>query len=423
MEIITCLAKSGHYTTCTLHSISLGPLTGGRLVSEKSSMELSDLSPEIMKKFNSVCERFEAVWRGKTRPRIEDFLSEDHQGYYPNLVRELIRLEVDYRRRAGDVPRPEEYAQRFPDIEISWLGYVCFLNANFSSGEKETAEHIQKTPLQSDDNLPIQSLTRYQVKKIIGKGGFGQVYLAYDDQLQRHVAIKVPHRRLVTRPEDAKAYLAEARIVAGLDHPNIVPVHDVGSTKDCPFFIVSKFIEGSTLASEDQGQPVTSNGSSPPDCDIGRNVTLCPCAKELFIGTSSRATSYSTPAGKPYVADFGLALKEEDVGQWAEVCRHARLHESRASSWRRTSCRWPQRHLQPRRRLLRVAHWAPTVPCRISQDELLEQITSLEARPPRQWVDTIPNELERICLKALSKRASERYTTGKDMADDLRHFL
>src|SRR5262249_21584547 len=46
-----------------------------------------------------------------------------------------------------------------------------------------------------------------------------------------------------------------------------------------------------------------------------------------------------------------------------------------------------------------------------------------EARPPRQWDDTIPKELERICLKALSKRASERYTTAKDMGDDLRHFL
>ena len=47
----------------------------------------------------------------------------------------------------------------------------------------------------------------------------------------------------------------------------------------------------------------------------------------------------------------------------------------------------------------------------------------METRPPRQWDDSIPKELERICLKALSKRASERYTTAKDMADDLRHFL
>ena len=53
----------------------------------------------------------------------------------------------------------------------------------------------------------------------------------------------------------------------------------------------------------------------------------------------------------------------------------------------------------------------------------MEQITTTEPRPPRQIDDTIPKELERICLKALSKRASERYTTAKDMAEDLRVFL
>ena len=55
--------------------------------------------------------------------------------------------------------------------------------------------------------------------------------------------------------------------------------------------------------------------------------------------------------------------------------------------------------------------------------ELMEQVTSFEPRPPRQYDDHIPKELDRICLKALSKRASERYSTAKDMADDLRQFL
>src|SRR5262249_28074808 len=55
--------------------------------------------------------------------------------------------------------------------------------------------------------------------------------------------------------------------------------------------------------------------------------------------------------------------------------------------------------------------------------ELLEQIGSVEPRPPRQVDDALPKELERICLKALAKRATERYPTGLDLADDLRHFL
>src|SRR5215813_11884930 len=89
---------------------------------------------------------------------------------------------------------------------------------------------------------------RFRIERVLGQGGFGLVYLAHDEQLQRLVAIKVPHPERVAQPEDAAAYLAEARTVANLDHPNIVPVYDVGSTEDCPCFVVSKFIAGSTLA-------------------------------------------------------------------------------------------------------------------------------------------------------------------------------
>src|SRR5262245_47408101 len=87
---------------------------------------------------------------------------------------------------------------------------------------------------------------RYRVERLLGTGGFGRVFLAHDDQLQRLVAIKVPHRTLVSRPQDAGPYLAEARTVALLDHPHIVPVFDVGGTDNCPFFFVSKYVEGTT---------------------------------------------------------------------------------------------------------------------------------------------------------------------------------
>src|SRR5262249_42508947 len=93
-----------------------------------------------------------------------------------------------------------------------------------------------------------ERIGRYPIVRLLGRGGFGCVYLAQDEVLERYVAIKVPHRRLITRYEDAEPYLAEARIVAKLDdHPNIVRVLDVGSTDDFPCFVVSKFIDGSTL--------------------------------------------------------------------------------------------------------------------------------------------------------------------------------
>ena len=58
-----------------------------------------------------------------------------------------------------------------------------------------------------------------------------------------------------------------------------------------------------------------------------------------------------------------------------------------------------------------------------SQAELMEQVTSFEARPPRQYDENIPKELERICSRALGKRASERYSTASDLAEDLHDYL
>src|SRR5262249_42750543 len=89
---------------------------------------------------------------------------------------------------------------------------------------------------------------RYRIIRRLGQGGFVRVYLGHDDALDRSVAVKVPNWERISRPEDLETYLAEARILARLDHPHIVPVHDVGRTDDGLCFVVSKYIAGSDLA-------------------------------------------------------------------------------------------------------------------------------------------------------------------------------
>ena len=93
-----------------------------------------------------------------------------------------------------------------------------------------------------------QQIGRFRIERILGQGGFGVVYLGFDDQLQRKVAIKVPKPQFVQRAEDRELYLKEARTVASLEHPSIVPVLEVGSTPEFPVYIVSKFIVGRDLA-------------------------------------------------------------------------------------------------------------------------------------------------------------------------------
>ena len=82
----------------------------------------------------------------------------------------------------------------------------------------------------------------------LGEGAFGVVHRARDSQLQRDVAIKVPHHRGIQSPEGVEAYLTEARILAGLRHPGIVPVYDAGQGEGGLPYVVSEFVEGTDLS-------------------------------------------------------------------------------------------------------------------------------------------------------------------------------
>ena len=99
---------------------------------------------------------------------------------------------------------------------------------------------------ESDELLNKTLGGRYRIESLIAQGGFGRVYKAFDPELERHVAVKVPSRTGESNGQ-VDSLVEEARRVAKLRHPGIVSVHDVGKD-DGSYFIVSELINGSSLA-------------------------------------------------------------------------------------------------------------------------------------------------------------------------------
>ena len=179
------------------------------------------------------------------------------------------------------------------------------------------------------------------------------------------MAIKVPNPERVAGPEDVEVYLAEAQVLAQLDHPNIVPVYDVGRTDDGLCYVVSKYIEGSDLA-ERLGQGRMSFGESAELVATVAEALHHAHTRGLVHRDIKPANILLDSAGKPCRRRLRAGAEGGGLRQGSPAGRDAGLHEPRAGPGRGPPGRWPLGHLQPGRRLLRAAHRPPALPGRLA---------------------------------------------------------
>src|SRR3954449_4124777 len=97
--------------------------------------------------------------------------------------------------------------------------------------------------------MPLQAATRlgrYEIRTLLGEGGMGEVYLAWDSELERNVALKVLPADVASDRQRMNRFVQEAKAASALNHPNILTIYDVGQT-DSSRFIVMEYVAGETL--------------------------------------------------------------------------------------------------------------------------------------------------------------------------------
>lgn len=262
------------------------------------------------------------------------------------------------------------------------------------------------------------TIGRYQVRSILGEGSYGRVYLAYDPELDRQVALKVPKFGGQVPQSLISAFLREAKVAAKLKHPGIVAVYDAGYDDHAGCFIVMEYVDGQSLKHR------IAEGKIPHE-EAAKLVAQAAEAvhhahKQGLVHRDLKpANLLIDTEGNLKVADFGLAILEEQqrelAGEFAGTMAYCSPEQIRGEV----------HHLDGRTDIYSLGVILYELltgrrPFGGKHDQMTDEILHRPPKPPRQIDDTVPRELERVCTTCLNKAAQHRYSSALDLTASLR---
>ncbi|MEM7312974.1 MAG: serine/threonine-protein kinase, partial [Planctomycetota bacterium] len=168
--------------------------------------------------------------------RVEDYL-ETHPSIEASQVPELLLEETIVRISVGDRPSHEELRDRFAHaLDGSKISEVL----------READQYHREHYPTSDERLPAALRSRFQIRRLLGQGGMGRVFLAYDPRLHRDVALKIQLQHLTRDRNARERFLREGRTSGLISHPNVVAVHEIGeASEEC--FLITEYVDGPSL--------------------------------------------------------------------------------------------------------------------------------------------------------------------------------
>ena len=318
---------------------------------------------------------------------------------------------------------------------LAWVGAsdAAIAALAFGAGSGKAAPHIMQ--LRHLALLPVEALELdlsdpaqrqfgdYELLELIGEGGMGVVYRARQISLDREVAVKLLAAGPWASREFIERFTHEAQNAARMQHPNIVAIHEVGSTEELHFFSM-RLVRGGSLAAM-----------------LAREHKLAPARAAQLLRTIAEAVDYAhrlgvlhldlKPAnvlldenGTPHVADFGLAR---------------RLDNTLATDNEEVS--GTPSYMAPEQARLRAQKLSPATdvwglgaifyelvtgqpPFKAgSAQATLKLVAEGAVRRPRRYAPKLALDLEAVILKCLAKEPSGRYASARALADDLgRHI-
>jgi tRNA A-37 threonylcarbamoyl transferase component Bud32 len=387
-------------------------------------------------------------WRSGCPKPIDEYLTQHATlTSRPEARLRLIQGEFLMRLERGENPDPAMYIQKFPELaeeirtqcEVDrWLTLSTEPGSSAVTAARESTEAISQEALDSasatilgvtgDLDAPLRE-SDFQLLRPLGAGGMGEVFEAIQKSLRKHVAVKLMHREALDSPSRIRRFVAEARTLGRLRHAKIVDVHGIGRMSDGRHFLVMDLIEeGTTLADLVRSGPLA----------FDRAATLVLSIAEAIEHAHTRGVVHRDlkPSnvlldsdGTPHVTDFGLAkiFDQADPDHPPTTVNQILGTPHYMSPEQADPARGP---ITPRTDvyglgglLYALLTGKPPIQGE-SITHLLTQIVSPEpVRSPREWRGDVPADLERICLRCLSKEPDRRYSSAREVAQALRDWL
>jgi eukaryotic-like serine/threonine-protein kinase len=332
------------------------------------------------------------------------------------LLDELLDSESTPEKICGSCP------ELLPELRARW-DKLCRVQADLDAMFPITPEPGADSSASPQDGATLPRIPGYEVEAVLGRGGMGVVFRARHLRLNRLVALKMMLADAYASNHERERFQREAEAVAGLRHPNVVQIHDVGDADGRPYFTM-EFVEGGSLAQKLMGTPQPARQAATLLVALAKAVQAAH-ASGIVHRDLKPANVLLTDDGTPKISDFGLARRLDGNDNLTRTG---------------TAVGTPS-YMAPEQAGGREVVWGPAVDVYALGAILYETLTGrppFHAATPAQTVQQVlsqhpmapsrrnakvPRDLETICLKCLHKDSTLRYASAEALADDLDRFL